>query len=326
MKVSSKNIGYYPEIIGIFRQIDTTNSSYDYYLGRHPGGVFHLQLSHLVEVFYNFLIKLEELQNYSKKQISNDLILEFHYLVYSLMKYYESCYEIILACCKKHEHPKEGQQIWIWLEKNNYSTGKIFYQKIEKDVEWIRLLYNKLKHSSSMLNLIYFYNDKVRIMGFFVDSVDNKGLSRPDQSIHKKFEGQDTGTSFNFIIPQLFYLIYKIAISLEESLYQHYEVVFNQKLTKFVYPSYGNEMTKLLEQILKLSKIYFPNEFSQDLLLPKLEGNDLIFESTNTNFFDLKGWSIQFFTSEDGFTKTYQLPYWIKGSKIKEVARTKNNS
>jgi len=140
-------LNFYPPVIGYLASIDEGSYSYNYYGLRHPGGIFSLQFGNILDDFLDLLRNLKELQNKPNEVGEIRLERRLECLLYSFFKYYESCYEIILGCCEKHESP--GGFIYKWLKKNGYSVGEFLYEKTKDDTSYFRDIFNKLKHTST---------------------------------------------------------------------------------------------------------------------------------------------------------------------------------
>ena len=141
------NLEYAPEIIGYLASIKEFEYSYKYYCLRHPGGIFNLSTHYVLTYFLDLLKELEEHQSNFDENKEIELTEKFRQLINDFFKFYDSCFEIIVACCKQHQPPSEKEFLWKWLEKNNYTAGKDFFNKLNTDLEYYRKIYNKLKHS-----------------------------------------------------------------------------------------------------------------------------------------------------------------------------------
>ena len=146
-----------PPVISYLASINEGELSYNYYRLRHPGGIFNIQFSNVIDDFLDLLNHLNELQNNQDLDRVERLDTKFTSLLSSFFKYYESCYEIIFACCKEHNPPTNKEFIYNWLKKNNYSAGKFFYENVTDDISYFREMFNKLKHTSNRTHLTYFH-------------------------------------------------------------------------------------------------------------------------------------------------------------------------
>ncbi|WP_048189923.1 hypothetical protein [Methanobacterium sp. SMA-27] len=309
-----EELNYCPPVLGHLSSIGENEFSYRYYKFRHPAGIFSLQLNNIIDDFLDLLSSLEQMQNKKINVDERNINKKFVRLISSFFKYYESCYEIFVGCCKQHDPPRESEPLHQWLYKNNYDVGQKFFDKVKDDTGYFRTLNNKLKHTSNDLRIFCFYNNHMKIMGYYLESVDDNGSLGPDEELHPRFQDQHTANSFNFILRQLYYCIYEIANILDSVLIQHFREVYSINL------SYNSEFTKLLdcntlrnlnEKINNLPEFYFPNEFNREIPIPYLDDGYLIFEIEDSISLDLIGFKVGFVTSGDGFSRSFRLPFLI---------------
>jgi hypothetical protein len=57
------NLGLCPEVIGYLASIKEYEYYYTYYKLRHPGGIFNIALSYVIDDYLELLKELEEYQN-----------------------------------------------------------------------------------------------------------------------------------------------------------------------------------------------------------------------------------------------------------------------
>jgi len=303
-----ENLGFVPEVVGYLASIKEFEYSYKDYNLRHPGAIFNLATKYVVEDFLELLKDLEENQkNYSRGK--SDLGKKFRNLINDFFKFRDSCYEILVGCCKKHEPPFEKQFLWRWLEINKYKSQKEFFDKTKEEVEFFERIYNKLKHTSNTIQPVDFYIKNSSIMGFYVEGVDNEGSIGPDENIHPRFHGQNTGYSYNFILNLLYYILYKISDVLKETVITHFKVVYKIDLLFNSEYSKSNDKywRELYERMNRLPKAYFPNEFRKGIYRFKDEGNKLIFVNTLAEPTNLNNWEWDTYGSGDGFTRSYRI-------------------
>lgn len=309
------NLGFVPEVAGFLASINEFEYSYKYYNFRHPGAIFNAATRCVVEDFIELLEELEDNQlNYNKDDYNkfSNLGKKFRILVHDFIKFYDSCAEIIIGCSKKHM-PLPKVFLWKWLEKNNYKAADEIYKKTKGELEIFRRINNKLKHSSNMIQPVNFYKNKSSIMGFYIEAVDNEGGLGPDEVIHPRYHGQNTGNSYNFILRDLYYLLYKISDVLKEVMINHFKSVYNLNL------QYNDEYDKssdkywkeLYERMNKLPNAYFPNEFKKETYKFKEKGNKLIFFKTLAETTNLNGWEWDTYGWGDGFTRNYRIILYL---------------
>jgi len=312
-----KNLGFVPEVVGYFASIEEFGYSYKYYNFRHPGAVFVIATRCVVEDFIELLQELEDGQNnYNKDDTKKFYALakKFRILIHDFIKFYDSCAEIVIGCSKQHKN-KPKVFLWRWLMDNKYGAADEMKEKTKDEIEVFRKINNKLKHTSNVIQPINFYNNRLSIMGFYMEGVDSEGGVGPDEEIHPRFHGQNTGISYNFLLKRLYYLLYKISDILKEVVINHFKEVYNLDL------AFNNEYDKssdkywkkLYEMMNRLPNAYFPNEFRKEVYRFKEENNRLIFTKTLSDYTNLNGWEWDTYGWGDGFTRIYRIILYRSG-------------
>jgi hypothetical protein len=308
-----ENLGFTPEVAGYLASIKESEYSYKYLNVRHPAGVFEVASSHVVKDFIELLKELEEHQTNYENDRPIGLEKKFRELINDFFKFYDSCYEIMVGCCKNHTPPTE-EFYSKWLDKNGYSIGKDFHNGTWNDQENLRKIYNKLKHTSSLLRSVNFNRGKSAIMGFFVQGAED-GIPGPDRDIHPKYHGSYTGSSYNFTLRELYYILYKICFVLNKILSKHFRDVYNLELNfNEGYKTANKDWEELYERMNKLPNAYFPNESGKRIFQFRISNNKLIFAKRPAESVDLNGFMTHMLTSGDGFTRTFRIPY-LAGSR-----------
>ena len=312
------NLGLIPEVVGYLSSIAVPDYIYTDYKVRHPAGVFNLATYYVVMDFIELLDELEENQrNYNN---TNKLDNKFRNLINNFFKFYDSCYEIMLGCCKQHTPPSENEFIYRWLENERrhpgqiYRVGTEFYINTKDKLKYFRELYNKLKHTSNNIHEEYFQDRSHVIMGFYLEAVTDVRTVGPDDHIHPRYNGNvKSANSYNFKLNELYYLLYFISNELKEALETHYMDVYSINL---VFDENVNSEGRLndqkwrdlLERIKRLPQDYYPNEFGMNIYNVREESDRLIFEEITARRAVLDG---HFGGKQrlDGFTSTMGLPY-----------------
>ena len=313
-----RNLGLIPEVIGYLSKITVPDYIYTDYKVRHPAGVFNLATYYVVIDFIDLLKELEENQrNYNN---DNELDRKFRNLIGDFFKFYDSCYEIMLGCCKQHAPPSENEFIWRWLEEEkrhlgqNYRVGSNFHRNTKNKLKYFRELHNKLKHTSNTIHEEYFQDRSHVIMGFYMEAVTGVRTVGPDDHIHPRHNGTvKSANSYNFKLRELYYLLYFISNELISALKTHYMDVYATNLEFDENVNSDGRMNDqkwrdLLERIERLPQDYFPNEFGMNLYNVREESDQLIFDERTARRVDLNG-SFGGKQRLDGFTSTIGLPY-----------------
>ncbi len=310
------NLGLIPEIVGYLSSIRAPDYIFTDYKVRHPGAVFNLATHYVVMDFIELLKELEENQQEYKRD--NQLGRKFRNLIGDFFKLYDSCYEVMLGCCKQHSPPSETEFIHRWLKERHdgqkYNVGERFFRKTEKEVKYFRLINNKLKHTSNTIIEEYFQDRSHIIMGFYVEGVIGIGEVGPDDSIHPRYDGGiKSANSYNYKLRDLYYLIYKLSETLKGEIIQHYADVYNLNLD--FNESFNNNRKindnnwrDLLTRIQRLPQEFFPNEFGTNFYEVSEERDNLIFTKKTAEVVGLDG-SFGSQRGGDGFTLTWGIPY-----------------
>ena len=168
--------------------------------------------------------------------------------------FYDNCFNII----KTLKPPTDINEIVVkkWLKNSGYIEGENFYQKTNTHHKFISNINNKLKHDNISIRVFDYTYTKSRkkIKSFFIGSIIKDDKIGPDPSIHKHFNNQRTGFSFNFIIRKLIchiffyeYILWKILLSKRENCSSYTD---------------NNIHSNLFDLEKRLDNIYLPNEYS----------------------------------------------------------------
>lgn len=305
------NLGLIPDVLEYLASIKEFEYSYKKYKLRHPGGIFNLATTCVIEDFIELLDELKVHQKNFEKESKKELEEKFRKLINEFFKFYESCFEIIQGCCKEHEPPIENEVLWKWLKKNGYNGGQYLYNNMKKDLEYFRKLNNKLKHTSNILNSLMAHNGKSAIMGYFLESVSDDGSIGPDEELHPKSQNTHSASSYNFSLRRLYYCFYKIADLLKEVLLLHFKQVYDIEFKpNHGYKADDKKWRELFEKICELPSVYFPSELNQDANELKLEENVLVFTIKRAEKIMPFGSQLTFIGSGNGFTRSYRLPFF----------------
>lgn len=305
-----ENLGFTPEVVGYLASIKESEYSYKYYNIRHPLGIYNSTTSYVLKDFIDLLKELEGHQTNYDENREVKLGEKFQNLIMAFIKFHESCYEVIQGCCEKHTPPTRGQHIYEWLHQNGYNAGDNLFNKIGGELEYFRIIYNKLKHTPNAIRIVNFHNNRTAIMGFYVQAAFNDGSIGPDEEIHPKHHGTYSSDSFNFALRRLYYLFYKMSDVLRKVFIQHFRDVYRIDL-KFdsSYKSDDKDWKELYEMMSKLPDSYFPNEFGKKIYKVQEGKNKIIFAKRPTGSTDLDNWISGLSERGDGITRTFRIPF-----------------
>ncbi len=321
------NLGFIPEVVGYLASIKEPDYIYTDYKVRHPRAVFNYSKYYVVMDFIDLLKELEENQNNFNKE--NQLDRKFRNLISDFFKFYDSCYEVMLGCCKQHTPPSENLFIWRWLEDKKeeyhkgqkYRVGKEFDKKTRKEINYFRMINNKLKHTSNTIWPVYFHDPSRTIMGFYVEAVIGVRTVGPDESIHPKYDGNtQSANSYNFKLRELYYLFYMVSETLKETIINHYKEIYNLDLEFDERYNEDHKITDkyekdLFKRINSLPHEYFPNEFGNKIFEVREEIDKLIFAEKTAESIILNG-AFSFIRRGDE-SSTYGVPYLSEKTFIK---------
>ncbi|MFH1093647.1 MAG: hypothetical protein V1739_05790 [Candidatus Omnitrophota bacterium] len=316
LKIELKEkLGFNSPVIGYLASIKEKAYTYNYYRLRHPGGIFNLQFNDVVDDFLDLLTHLKELQNNQTAEISLDK--KFSSLLWKFFKYYESCYEIILGCCEKHSLPSENECIHKWLNKNKYSAERTFYQAVKEDISLFRDMFNRLKHTSNTIRIIYFDKiDKtgIKIFGYYLESAALEGSLGPDEDLHPKYQNANSANSFNFDLRKLYYCIYRVADAICSAVILHFNKVYSSNLGfNNDYKQDDSKLKKLYDEIVNLPDRFYENETMKQCPFPSIEEigkkRYLVFKINDTQTINLSDYKVSFSTKGDGFSRSFRIPF-----------------
>lgn len=95
----SRSSGLNPSIVASLRSVPVDSFSYQYYKLRHPGAIYKLMSSKLID---SISILCGDLNERKVENIKSS----FRLVVYDFFQFYESFYEIMLCFCEQHKVPK----------------------------------------------------------------------------------------------------------------------------------------------------------------------------------------------------------------------------
>lgn len=305
-----------PEVIGYLASIKEFEYSYKDYNLRHPGGVYNLGTHYVINDFIELLKELEEHQTNFDESRNSELEKKFQLLVHDLMKFYDSCAEIIMGCCKKHEDvPKK--HFWDWLKKHGYkASSEKIYLDTKDELDLFRDINNRLKHTSNRFRQLYFIKGNSATMGFWIEAAFNDGSIGPDEKIHPSYQGRPSASSYNFILRKLYYVFYKISFVLNEVIINHFNEVYDIDLRfNNDYPFNDADKTRdewreLNEMMKELPRAYFPNESGEQTFKFEEIENKLIFTAIRAESLDMNESRIILKPVGDSFTRIFKCPFY----------------
>jgi hypothetical protein len=245
--------------------------------------------------------------------------------LFQLVGYYECGYEIFLCFCSEHERPSPGQPLHRWLERNGYENEvSSYFGRTMPELKKYRDFLNALKHTSNCTRIFQFIDPNAgkKILGFYLEGVDEKGALGPALELHPLYQGSHTAWSYNFHLRLFFFLIYKIAAEMEpviNRLCLRRGVSLHSPHTPLV--SSGIEATALktvsnfATRFESVFSIFFPQEGAENVKGVSIDPNEgsIVFSDSPAGKRALssdQGWKVVMSTRGDGFSRSWNLPYF----------------
>ncbi|MBU4347035.1 hypothetical protein KJ586_04360 [Patescibacteria group bacterium] len=299
---------------------------YKYYNVRHPGAIFNIHFSDTVSAFNQLFITVNNLQAVGevcsdedmKKLQSETLNFLFH-----LMRYFESGYEIFLCFCLQLKRPAESQSLSQWFRQSNYKNNvESYFSNTEPTLGIYRKFFNYLKHSSNQIMIFQFMkpNNSGKTLGFYLEGVDNKGVIGPVEALHPQHKGCYTAWSYNFHLSSFYYLIYKIALEIEETI-KKLCIANNISLDNVPTPLVATSTETLsrnaftnARRLISSVNFYYEQEIGKKIKSVSISPNNdqLVFsdyEITESNIVP-RGSMVEFVSKGDGFSRSWSLIYF----------------
>jgi len=322
--VKAENESLIPSLYFKLAFINENESSHRYYQIRHPGAVFSIHFEDVLTALKElgiFVTKLQEncdkCTNEDHKKLESLSLI----LLFQLINYFESGYEMFLCFCGKKTKPKKDKPLFQWFEVNGYKEIiSSYFNNINPFLKDYRNLFNALKHSSNHLGIFNMFNPTLnkKILGFYLQGVDEAGAIGPVRDFHPMFEGLTTAWSFNYHAIKIYYLIYKIALEMEAvmeklSKKENLSFVISGLETKH---DHIGEVAKNafleLQKFYKVFNVFYPQEYKDDIWVGSEDLSKGPISFTKKIFAPVSflGWGIQATYRGDGFSKSFNLIYY----------------
>jgi hypothetical protein len=301
--------------------------AYVHYGVRHPGSIFSIHLSDTLTAFNALALFLNNLQaggnpcSTEETEHLKSLTREF---MFQLINYFESGYEIFLCFCEKLEKPRPREPLYKWFAKNGYEAEiHPYFTGVNPELERYRNFFNALKHSSNRTEIFQFINPgtSTKVLGFYLESVDEKGMIGPNLDFHPKHNDAGTAWSYNLHIRNFYFLIYKIAQEMDAAVQR----LCVREGVSLSFPSAplvptGIEALSNAALVNTASRfegvfsVFYPQESTaqvKTVLLDPARGSIVFSEyvAGNKVISRGKGWGALMTTHGDGFSRSFSLPY-----------------
>jgi len=300
--------------------------SYRYYEVKHPGAIFSMHLQDVFGAFNALNFAVGNIQatggECSGKDAENLQTLTLSFL-FSLNNYFESGYEIFLCFCDQHTKPQKNEKLYEWLVKNGYKDEIVtYFSNINPLLKDYRIFFNMLKHSSNhIMNFQFLKPDgKRKVMGFYLEGVNDKGAIGPVIELHPMHDDMFTSWSYNFHLFKTYYLIYKIASEIGEAVDR---ICKKQNLSLAVpCPALVNtgvekvtsDAFSAMQRFYRTFNTFYPQEYNEGAWVcsADLQNGQLTFIKKIFPNESYSGWSAILMPKGDGFSRSWSLLYYNK--------------
>lgn len=246
-------------------------------------------------------------------------------LLFQLVNYFESGYEIFLCFCDRRDKPQPGRPLHSWFTDNGYENEvKPYFGNINPVLARYRDLFNALKHSSNRLGIFQFVNPQTlrKAMGFYLEGVSKNGAIGSVLSLHPEYEGMSTAWSYNLHLRTLYFLIYQIALEMGEVI-QRLCARHNIRLDPPTAPMPFLDLEKLavtamtntVSRFGSAFNVFYPQEATEKMRAASLDDKEgsIVFteEIVGEKAIGLgQIWGVTMTSKGDGFSRSWQLLYF----------------
>jgi len=314
-----------PPLYYTLSKIKENELSYQYYVVRHPGAIFSLHFSDLMNEFNALYKKVNNLQaavdvcSDADREELRAMTQDFLLL---LNRYFESGYEIFLCFCPQVQKPSGEQPLFQWFEDKPYNTVvEKYFANTNPFLKRYRKVLNALKHSSNQLSIFQFVNpnNQGSTLGFYLEGVNDKGVIGPLVESHPMHDGRYTAWSYNLHFKHFYYLIYKIASEIESvvnGLCSTNNIILPSTPTALAIPNLDTLSRDAFNGVKRLNAsvfYYFPQEGDEETKIVSLaeDNSTLVFSDTASPERVIQKGARAVMTSKgDGFSRSWSLLYF----------------
>jgi len=184
---------YLPAIVHYFRSVDPTALYFGQHGLNHPGAIYNLMTTKLCATTMDLCNHVQKGDVENVERIHRTLLHDF-------FQFYDACYEIMMCFCDNSTPKSNKQFTHDWLKKNGYPIGDAFHNATKDEVGHTRDVFNKLKHSSNLLQFIRLNNPEAFSFGYYIQRPPT-GILLDPTSLYKELR-------------DIYYLIYFISDAL----------------------------------------------------------------------------------------------------------------
>lgn len=312
-----------PPIHYKFSAVKEGGLSYGYYEVRHPGAIFSMHLQDIFSAFNALSFAVANLQatgGQCSDEEAENLQSRTLNALFSLINYFESGYEIFLCYCDQHTKPVKNKPLYKWFYSNGYSSEiSAYFSNINPLLGTYRNFFNALKHTSNrVMNFQFLKPDGTqKIMGFYLEGVNDKGVIGPVLEFHPMYDDMFTAWSYNFHLYKIYFLIYKIASEIGEAVDR---ICRKRNITLFV-PNHtlvntgiekvASDAYSIMQRFYRVFNTFYPQEYEEEVRIcsADLENGKLVFVKNVFTRESFSGWPKILMTKGDGFSRSWSLIY-----------------
>lgn len=283
---------------------------------KHPLAIYNVSFGKVESDLQDFFVAYKniEIQDFLPDNKSDEKIREalkrYRTFLYSLREHLDDCFHIAKALISPSPQFKDCRNQYDWLRQNITIPCVVsFLNKIDTYKRFLDNVVNELKHRNGVLNGMVFF-DKITqdfSLGYYVANVFHERYE-PVETIHLKFNGQDTAFSFARDIRYNTCNLFQLSEGLVE-------LIGNLGLS---ISTHSREHTPdarrhlLYEDISNLPRYFFPDEYQKDVPSVALkEGGILKFEfPSKLSLKPLHHDRVLLYHSPDGITKSFAMLYY----------------
>lgn len=283
----------------------------DYEL-REPLGIYSVSISRVFRAFKNILDKLQKL-NPDLEEID----LAHKELLDSIMAFIDDGYLIMKCLYSKSVLPENI----IFADKCLEKVDKLLIKNHKENIfpyrNKVALIANKTKHNHARYCHVELSTNLGKVLGYYIEGVDNKGTIIPNKEIHPDYNGVHTAISYNKDIREqianVYFISHYISDAIVKIVMKNYNISLN--IGKYEYDS-NNEIIEIFNRVNSLKTLFFPDEYED--LTQIIVKEDCIqirkpaYKSYVNKLYEYDSSKVRTTISGDGTTLSWALPYFQK--------------
>jgi hypothetical protein len=290
---------------------------------RHPLAIYNISLSRIIQAFQEVLDENDKVYHALIKEdgsidIDTGVLLKSQQeLLEALLAHIDDGYQILRSLYPMSRLEKSIPFADQWLKKAKHPTVSNFEHLVKPYRDTFAPIVNRIKHEHgrlrvvSMRNMLKLDDPYQRMIGYFVEGVDKKGVVGPDPKIH----GGNRAISLHRDLRYHFVYLYVVDYFLMNAIINAISRTYSIQLlpaTHIDMPSI--EVKTIAERISHLPFLFFFDEVNKPTPTVSISESDrdVNLSINNSNpikaLFMIKGRvNVQY--SGDGVTRSWKLPY-----------------